>query len=452
MIIEWAVAALLILPAIGFVAKGSSLLVDYSILVYVFNREIRRVVDWYQGSYNPFSLISLTPLIVLCLLLLPFFSRFRSLHPLPKQMFALFFWGIAYSTFLGLAKNGLAAVYGAAEYLSAMGLMGYTATASIDDRTADRWLKTAGWAAIVACLYGWFQYLTVPPWDAFWVERVGFVGYLGRMVSTEITVFSTFPERGPCAAFLALVAVPILVSRRWRLFLGWPEALLMLSVILLTMSRGGVILVGLGIVLYPLLNRGKNSARVVGMAAVAAIAAIVGLDRLPNSTRIEDRFSTLSHMQDDGSYQGRVVIAQGGLAMALSNPAGFGMGSSGLGSRLTTGSQYESSAVVGDGGYLEIIATMGLPGALCFAAGTFTLWLHLTICSRFGLRDDYLGLARAFLILLLIGMLAGNFFTSFGVMWIAFGRTLSPTMLGKLGNLSAEPDLPASGLSPRYLG
>jgi putative inorganic carbon (HCO3(-)) transporter len=452
MSIEWAIAALLILPAIGLAAKGSSLLVDYSILVYVFNREIRRVVEWYEGSFNPFSPISLTPLIVLCLLLLPFFSRYRSLHPLPKQMFALFFLGIAYSTFLGLAKNGLAAVYGAAEYLSVMVLMGYTATASIDDGTADRWLKTAGWAAVVACLYGWFQYLTVPPWDAFWVEHVGFVGYLGRMVSTEITVFSTFPERGPCAAFLALVAVPILVSRRWRLFLGWPEALLMLSVILLTMSRGGVILIGLGLALYPLLNRGKSSATVLSMVAVAAIAAIVGLNRLPNSTRIEDRFSTLSHMQDDGSYQGRVAIAQGGLAMALSNPAGFGMGSTGRGSTLNSESQDKSSAVVGDGGYLEIIATMGLPGALCFAAGTFTLWLHLSICARFGLRDDYLGLARAFLFLLLIGMLAGNFFTSFGVMWIAFGRTLSPMMLEKLGNLSAEPDLPASGLSPRYLG
>jgi hypothetical protein len=208
----------------------------------------------------------------------------------------------------------------------------------------------------------------------------------------------------------------------------------------------------LGLALYPLLNRGKSSATVLSMVAVAAIAAIVGLNRLPNSTRIEDRFSTLSHMQDDGSYQGRVAIAQGGLAMALSNPAGFGMGSTGRGSTLNSESQDKSSAVVGDGGYLEIIATIGLPGALCFAAGTFTLWLHLSICARFGLRDDYLGLARAFLFLLLIGMLAGNFFTSFGVMWIAFGRTLSPMMLEKLGNLSAEPDLPASGLSPRYLG
>jgi len=119
------------------------------------------------------------------------------------------------------------------------------------------------------------------------------------------------------------------------------------------------------------------------------------------------------------------------------------MGSTGLGGRLNAGSQ----TVVGDGGYLELLASMGLPGGLCFAGGIFALWRHLSICARFGLRDDYLGLARAFLILLLIGMFVGNFFTTFGVMWIAFGRTLSPMMLDKLRNLSGQPDQPGLEVS-----
>lgn len=440
MILDWAIAILLVLPAFAFAAKGSSLLVDYSILVYVFNREIRRVVDWYQGSFNALSPISLTPLIVLCLLLLPFFSRYRSLHPLAKQMFFLFLLAIAYGTFLGLIKNGLAAVYGGAEYLSAIALMGYTATASIDDRTADRWLKTAGWAAVVASGYGWIQYLTVPPWDSFWVQSVGLVGYLGKMVPTEIVVFSTFPERGPCAGFLALATIPMLVSRRWRLFLGWPEALLILSVILLTFARTGIILVGLGLILYALLNRNKGSASVVVVATLVALAATLGLKHLPDSGRIENRFSTLGHLQDDGSFQGRISMAQAESTMVLSNPAGFGMGSTGMASRVNTGSSYESDAVVGDNGYLELFASIGLPGVLCFAAGIFSLWRHLSTCSRLGLRDDYLGLARAFLILLLIGMLVGNFFVYFSVMWITFGRTLSPQMLEKLENLSVGLD------------
>jgi putative inorganic carbon (HCO3(-)) transporter len=440
MIIEWVVATLLILPALGFAAKGSSLLVDYSILLYVFNREIRRVVEWYEGAFNPLSPISLTPLIVLCLLLIPFFSRYHSLHPLPKQIFAFFFIGIAYSFFIGVPRNGLAAVYQAAEYVSAIALMGYAATASIDDRTADRWLKTAGGAAIVASVYGWVQYLTVPPWDAFWVEQSGLVGYLGKMVPTELIVFSTFPERGPCALFLSLSAIPTLVSSRWRLFLGWPEAFLFISVVLLTMSRSGVILVGLGLILYPVLNRGKSSVMLVGVVALAALSAVVGLKYLPNSGQIEKRFSTLSHMQDDGSYQGRVGLAQLGIVPGLSNPLGLGMGSAGLGGRLNTGSQYGAASVIGDNGYLELLGCLGLPGALCFSGAAFALWRYLSVCVRYGLDDDYLRLARALLILLLIGMLAGNVFTSFGIMWIVFGRALSPMMLAKLDNLATEPD------------
>ena len=75
---------------------------------------------------------------------------------------------------------------------------------------------------------------------------------------------------------------------------------------------------------------------------------------------------------------------------------------------------------------------MGLPGAICIALAFFLLWRHLSICTRFGLVDDYLGMARTFLVVLLISMFAGNFFSGLSVMWIIFGRALSPIMLDKL--------------------
>jgi len=95
----WAVTAAFLAPAILLAAKGSSLLVDYAIFLYVINREIRRIVDWWQGSFNPFSPIVLIPLIATCLLVLPFFFRFASLHPTAKKIFILFFLAIGYGTF-----------------------------------------------------------------------------------------------------------------------------------------------------------------------------------------------------------------------------------------------------------------------------------------------------------------------------------------------------------------
>ena len=91
-----------------------------------------------------------------------------------------------------------------------------------------------------------------------------------------------------------------------------------------------------------------------------------------------------------------------------------------------------SGGVKGDNGYLEILTSLGIPGGLCLAVGFFLLWRHLSICSRFGLADDYLGLARTFLIVLSIAMLAGNFFSGLSVMWIVFGRALSSMMLEKM--------------------
>lgn len=428
----WAVTAALLLPAIWFAAKGSSLLVDYSIFLYVFNRGIRRVLDWSQGSFDPLSPIVLTPLIATGLLLLPFFTRFRLLHSTPKQIFILFFLAIGYGTFIGLARNGISAVYGASEYFAPVALMGFTATAPVDEWTADRWMKTGVWITVAACLYGWFQYLTIPPWDAFWVQQVGFVGYLGKLAPTEMTVFSTFPERGPCAAFLALSAIPMIVSRRWRVFLGWPEVLLVLSTIVLTMARSGLILVGVGVFAHPFVNRGKSAVGIIALIALIAVAATVGLNRMPNSDRINRRLSTMGNMQEDGSYQGRMGIASEGIKLVLSNPAGFGIGSSVLEGKMNAGSGSKKDGVNGDNGYLEVLTSVGIPGGLCLAVGFFLLWGHLSLCSRFGLTDDYLGLARTFFLVLLVSMFAGNFFSGLSVMWIAFGRALSPSMLEKL--------------------
>ena len=246
-----------------------------------------------------------------------------------------------------------------------------------------------------------------------------------------MTVFSTFAERGPCAGFLSLTVLAILVSRRWRLSLGWPEALLILSTILLTMVRTGLILIGVGVLIHPLLNRGKAAIGLIVLVAMVALGGGIGLNHMPNSERISDRYSSFGNMKEDASLNGRLGIADAGLKMAISNPIGYGIGSSGLAGRLNTGTT-ESEAVIGDNGYLELLTAFGVPGGLLFAAAFFLLWRHLSMCSRFGLVDDYLAMARTFFLVLLIGLLAGDFFSGLSVMFIAFGQALSPRMLDKL--------------------
>jgi hypothetical protein len=449
--LEYIVCIAIVVPGLLYALRGSSYLVDYTILVFVFNREIRRVVDYVNHQFNPFSLISLTPLVMLGLLFLGFLWNLKALHPLAKKIFYFFMAAIGYGVAVGLLRNGVATFYQAAEYLSAIGMLGYVAVNPADDKTSDRWLRTAGWAGVIAAIYGWYQYMTIPAWDAFWVEQVGFVGYLGRLVPMEMSVFATFPERGNCASYMALVMIPMLVSKRWRPLLGWPEALLLLSCIFLTLSRGGIIMATICVILFPLVNKGKGSGRIVFMTVVLLTCALAGLSSLPGADRLTNRFQSLGHMQDDGSFKTRLNIAAGGWSSVFQHPLGYGIGSSGLAGRINSGSQFENNSVVTDNGWLTLMTALGLPGFALFMAAIAMLWHYFSLLSRFGVRDDYLGLARAYLIATLIFMWSGNYFGELSVMWIAMGRALSPLLLYKLrGGLpeSASVPVPARAWVP----
>jgi putative inorganic carbon (hco3(-)) transporter len=430
--LEWLAFIVIVVPGLLYALRGSSYLVDYTILVFVFNREIRRVIDYMNHHFNPFSPISLTPLFMLGLLFIGFLWNMKALHSLAKQIFFLFIAAIGYGVAIGFLRNGPATFYQAGEYLSAIGMMGYVAANPADDKTADRWLRTAAWAGIIAALYGWYQYLTIPEWDAFWVEQVGFVGYLGQLVPTQLHVFSTFAERGPCASYMALVSIPILASKRWRPLLGLPEVLLLLSCIFLTYSRGGIIVMVLGIALFPIVNGGKNLGRVVTIGAVVLALSFAGITALPGADHLVNRFRSLGAMQDDSSFQGRIMIAQGGWGKVLENPAGYGVGSSGLSGRINTGSQFNDQSVISDNGWLTLMTALGLPGFLLFAMALVTMWRYFSSLTRVGVTDDYLGLAKAFFVATVILMWEGNFFTELSVMWIAMGRALSPLMLYKI--------------------
>jgi putative inorganic carbon (hco3(-)) transporter len=427
--IEATVFFLMVLPGIVLAIRGSSFLVDYTTFVFVFNREIRRLVDYYNHQFNAFSLISLTPLAMLALLFVSFLSRFDFLHVRVKQIFILLLGAIGYGFVVGISRNGAACIYQGAQYLSTVGLMGYAAVSQADDHTADRWLRSAALAGILAAAYGWLQYYTIPDWDAFWVREVGFIDYLGgHLAPTKMWVFSTFAERGTCAIYMGLVAIPMLVSKRWRFAFGWPEVVLILSCIFITFSRIGIIVAVVGIVLFPVLNGGKNLGRIVIIVALAVGVLFAFSDKIPGVDRMVKRFEILLHIQDDGSFQGRMAIAQTSWPYAFTHPIGFGIGSSGMAGRIN-GLQ---NGVITDNGWLEIMTSLGLPGFTLFAVSLVLIWRYFALLRRLGVQDDYLGLARTFLVASLVFTWASNFFIEFSVMWIAMGRALSPLMFEKI--------------------
>lgn len=400
----------------------SSWLVDYAVFVFVFNRGLRRVIDYYiNGTFNPFSPISVTPLVVAGVMAAILVLEFRRLSATTKKFFALFLITFAFSLVVGLINVQLAAVYALAEVLAPLGLAGYVLLLNPPDTTKDRWVRSFSWGAILVSAYGWFQYLTIPPWDAFWLVSVNLVGYMGIPEPTQMTVFSTMAERGVVAGYLGYSVVPMIVSPRWRTIAGWPGVILVFSALLLTLSRGGLIIAGVATLIFVILNRGARSGQIMIACGLLSLSAIYGVKRIPNAERIMDRFESLKNMQEDGSYIGRTEIMENSVSRVFEFPFGLGLGAGGMGTRVNTGT-VNTASQFGDGGYFDVLLTYGIPGTLMLVAALGIAWKAFALRFRFKfLRSEHVLLARALLVSLSITCFAGNFLTGFSVLWLAIG-------------------------------
>lgn len=420
---EILIAILMVLPALLLAGSRSSYLLDYVFFVVALNRGIRRLVDFYiNGAFNPFSTISLTPLVVSALLLIPAMSRFHLLTPRSRNIACLIMLALAHGMAVGFMNAGIGAIYSLGEWMAGFGAFLFAATAPVSSSTADRWMKSSGYAALIVALYGWFQYLTIPPWDAFWVTAVNFVGYLGQLRPTEMSVFSTMHERGPCASFLAWAAIPMILHPRWRILGGWLTIILLFSVVVLTMSRSMFIIVALVSILQPALSKGRGLGRVLLFAGLLAVGASFGLEHMPGAERIQKRFDTVKDLQNDGSYKGRMEIFTSGIPWVLQHPLGLGLGSSGFGAGRIGGAAKEGWC---DSGYIEVFSQFGWIGGLAFFTAMAQIWSELTMRIRMGGRDPFLFTGRAVLLGCLVFLYVGNVFGGFSLFWVFLGVSLN---------------------------
>ena len=426
---DWVVAAIIIGIGAYYAFQRSSFLVDYVIVIFVFNRGLRRILDYNAGAFNPLSPVSLTPLAITMLMLLPFLGRFSTLPKSHKTILTCFLGAMAYGFAIGFIRVQFAAIYALAEVLAPIAMFGYILTLGADQNTKDRWLRTSAWCAIIASAYGWYQYFTIPPWDAFWVRAVGFEGYMGILEPTKMSVFSTMAERGVFGGFLGLAIVPMIISPKWRTPLSWLGVILVLSNILLAQTRTGIILATLTILIYVMINKGTGFFQMLIAMAVIGGAAWFGMDKMPGSEKLKDRFSTLGNMQEDGSFQARMDIYSYGISTILLNPIGFGLGATGISSRINTGDE-SNTAVITDAGYVEIVAQYGWLGAIAIVYALWAMWKQLAIRFKIGYRPTEVMLARAFIIALIPACFVGNMITQFSILWIIFGSALDPRALG----------------------
>jgi putative inorganic carbon (HCO3(-)) transporter len=422
------VAGLICLPALIFAMQRSTWLIDYIFFVIAFNRGIRRIVDYYNGEFNPYSLISISPLIVsglgVLVVLVELSSGRHHFSSLTIRVLGCYSLAVAFAFAVGLFNAKFAAIYALGDYLAPLGLLGYGAIYGNQPNILERWSRSVIISGALVGAYGIWQFYTIPPWDAFWVRAVDFEGYLGELEPTKMTLFSTLNERGPAASYLCnSLLVLLLRPNTLSLFKPFLGAIIGFAM-LLTYVRTAVIQLAISLIIFPLINRGAGKWVVLFASLGVYLFGEFAAESIPGASRVSERLSTISDISNDASFQGRLGLMSYAFKQSLSEPLGLGLGSHGLGSRV---SSIGSEGIGDSSGYVQIFRTFGWVGFLLIVYVFFLLWRASSGVFAEIHFDANVFLFRAWFISALVACFSGDLIFQPIFFWVLGGYCLECT-------------------------
>lgn len=357
------------LIAVYFYRRSPAHYLGFVCWLFFLSPEVRRLADFMNGSFNPQSFVMIAPMLAVALC---GFTLLRHVHVLGQRRAApivLIVLALFYAYIVGMVRAGPAA--------ATFTLVNWLLPVLIAFRLVVTWrdypiyrrvlLSTFTWGGLVMGAYGVLEYLSPLPWDAFWLIASQMESE-GRPVPFGMRVSSTMNSSGVFAMTMMSVLLMLLgAPGKMKMATG----LVAIPALLFTSVRGawGGFVIGL---LYPLaMLDGRSRLRMIGgllgFALLCAPLAMIG----DVSDSIVQRFDTVQNLGKDDSYQARAEFYHNFLAVALTDIAGQGLGTTGLGTKLSDDSSQQN--LVFDSGLMEVPFVMGWPGTLLYTAGIFML-------------------------------------------------------------------------------
>lgn len=361
----------LLFPAFLFALGGSRHLVTYSLLVWAIGPEIRRISDWLGGEYTSVSVLSLAPLLASSMTIIPVLRGIARTEKSYKRILMYFALALLYGSVIGLARNGTSFVYDLANYGVPLLLIPFFAVSRFSQRDTDKILSGYANIAVLVAVYGIVQYLTVPPWDAFWMNHVE-MNSIGFPEPLEIRVFSTLNSPGPAAGFLALALTPMVLEKKWRGSFSWAGVAVVAFCLLTTLVRSAWLMTLVMLLVYIVTSPSRRKWRTLLQLAAIALVLLWALPKLPGAEGLSARMQTLGSIEEDHSYNERLNLLDTMLPAVLHNPMGEGIGSVGTGTKLGNDGELGEFGVM-DNGFVALLLTFGLLGGLCFFGGLCVL-------------------------------------------------------------------------------
>jgi hypothetical protein len=401
---------------------------------------LRRVFDL-QFGFHPASLLLVGPVLATMVSGFTLLRRAQSLRSTTFVPFVLAIAALFYSFVVGLIQQPfIAATYD---------LMNWGAPLLFGLHLALEWRRfprmrsvvtnVVLWGVLATAAYGLIQFVDPPAWDRVWVINSE-MSSIGVPVPFLIRVFSTLNAPGPYAVFLIFgVLIGLPAPQRWK-FLALA---LGLTALLLTKTRSawGAFLIGALVLQFrqPLRNLPRQW---IALAVVLLLAApAITHPRVLRA--VSGRAASLSKIEEDRSYNDRLVITQFVVQRLKHNVVGEGLGQLGSAGKLQVSNGRKISVTALDSGVLEIFSVMGWMGGTLFTFALFGVLIPIARERRKG-RDPIANGAAAAAIAIMIAALFGNVFN--GVSGVMFWSAVGLATAGRSYALAVEQ---ASRYSPQ---
>jgi hypothetical protein len=385
-----------LLIAIFLHRKSPYLYLCLTICLIFFGPLIRRYID-YKAGYFTFGPWVFTSLLVTFVSSATFFRDLpRTWKKAETLGFLLCIWPTLYSLAVSLLTTPvLKTINGLFAWFCPIALGYYLFSNWREYPTYSKLIQTLfTWGALVMGFYGIFQYLTAPPWDAFYLENTDADSF-GEPEPQKIRVFGT--QSSPQSFATVIMAALLVVSSNLSNPISFPANVLGSISLLLSMARAVWLswLIGLPLLFGSL--KLKFQFRFLLAGIVIIFVSIWLISSYGFLDIITERFESFSDSQSDVSYNARTEgYAQLSKVLSHAFVPGF-----------IPPLPSSISIALGDSTIIPMVLTFGWIGTIPYLIGMILLLLRI-YTSRITSKDTLHPATRSIILAILSQFFLNN--------------------------------------------
>jgi hypothetical protein len=384
----------LVALAAGLYARWHSpvLLVRLVLWTWALTPLLRRLVD-YRIGYESVNLVMLAPYLVTAPAFLDLAWFGKALAHKKYVPFLAILLGITWGYGVGVLRMGfLGPTFKLLEWVVPPFFGMYLYMRAGHHRAIRDCLEsTLRWIGVLVGAYGIYQFLALPPWDAYWMKSVGsFVP--AAIQPMGFRAFGTLNSRNPFGVTMMVSAVCFLGGGGSRRVAASVPALLALLLSGTRAAWGGWV-IAVAVTWQMAGSTGRRS--IVRYLAIMVLAVLVMLPSTAIGPVIFARLGTLMSLTEDYSYRERTGMYARRAVEVLVQPIGQGIGSIGTAAKLSSGSVKSV-----DSGYYTMLLELGWVGTIPY------VWGFAVLFGRIGFVRRQKDISKARALGIIMGFLA----------------------------------------------